>query len=267
MVSYRPNVLQTDGSPDRSDAAGKASLRAAAIAAATASSWLSRQPVEFRRALLAAAELRRFDRGDRITGLDDEGSDLYFLFEGAVQAAIARADSEVVATHVIFCLEWFGEYGAVSGRYNVAEYRATIPSLVLVVPRTVLKQELSSSVARGAMIELLLDSLRTHVEMAGDLTGLRSEHRVRSKLHALAGGAPVTGSGACVLHLSQDELAEISCVSRSVVSKVMSQLTGEGVVQVGYRRIVILNRDALMAGPEAAGRIPSGLHFPRRGGV
>jgi len=260
MVSYRPNALQKDGSPDRSDAAGKASLRAAAIAAATASSWLSRQPVEFRRALLAAAELRRFDRGDRITGLDDEGSDLYFLFEGAVQAAIARADSEVVATHVIFCLEWFGEYGAVSGRHNVAEYRATVSSLVLVVPRAVLMRELQSSVARGAMIDLLLDALKTHVEMSGDLTGLRSEHRVRSKLHALAGGAPADSSGACVLRMSQDELADVACVSRSVVSKVMSQLAGEGIAQVGYRRIVILNRDALMAGSASARRTPSGQH-------
>lgn len=258
MVSYRPNVLQSDGSPDPSDAKWRASLRTAALAAAAASSWLSRQPDEFRKALLASADLRRFGKGERITGLDDAGSHLYFLFEGAVQAAIARADSEVVATHVIFRLEWFGEYGAVSGRNNVAEYRATIPSLVLVVPRAFLMRELQSSVARGAMIDLLLDALKTHVEMAGDLTGLRSEHRVRSKLHALAGGAPAASSGACVLRMSQDELAEVSCVSRSVVAKVMSQLTGEGIAQVGYRRIVILNRDALMAGAASARRTPSG---------
>ena len=254
MISQRLTPRPRDARPAGSDASERASLRAAGCAAAAESPWLSRQPADFRCALLAHAVLRRFARGNRITGLDDAGSDLYFLFEGAVQAAIARADSEVVATHVIFRSEWFGEYGAVSSRRNIAEYRATMPSLVLVVPRSILMRELGSSAARAAVIDLLLDALKTHVERSGDLTGLRSEHRVRSKLHALAGNAPAGDTGACVLRMSQDELAEVSCVSRSVVSKVVSQLIGKGVLQVGYRRIVILNREGLMAANDSDGR-------------
>lgn len=230
---------------------------AIARSAAAQSPWLARQPAAFRNALLKESVLRRVGRGERVAGLEETGSDLHFLLEGSVQASMARADSEVVATNMVSRLEWFGAYGALGDRGNILEYRATTPSVLLVVPRPVLQRALGP-LAHGPAIDLLLDALKTYVEMAGGLTGLRSEDRVRSKLHALAGGAVAAADGSCVLHMSQDDLADVSCVSRSVVSKVVGQLAGDGILAVGYRRIVILKRDSLMAPPEAGRSVALG---------
>lgn len=247
----------------RSAASRRATGRAGAIAAAASSAWLSRQSASVRATLLAQAVARSFARGECIAGLDEQGSELFFLAQGSVQAAIARADGEVVVTHVISPGEWFGEYGVASKRGNITEYRATTPSVLLAIPRAALGR-LHEAAAQGAIIDLLLDALKTYVEMAGGLTGLRAEQRVRSKLHALAGGAPANPDGTAVLRISQDDLADVSCVSRSVVSKVIAQLTSDGVVQVGYRRIVIIDRDGLML-PSDNGKLVRTLRSVMRG--
>lgn len=163
-----------------------------------------------------------------------------------MQVSIARADLEVVPTHVISPLEWFGEHGAVSGGANIAEYRACMPCGVLVVPRAALQAVAAAGAAhQAALTDLLSDTLRAYLELAGGMTGLRSEERVRFKLHSLTSAAD--RGAPCVLRISQDELAAVSCVSRSVVWKVITQLIEDGVVKTGYRRLIISDRERLIA--------------------
>ena len=217
-----------------------------ALAAACSSSWLSGLTLEFRERILHQSRLITFAKGQRIIRLDERGSDLYFLFEGAVQVLVPRANLEVVPTHVLCPLQWFGEYGVLTGCENVAEYRARVPSTALVVTQSRLLGAKSDPCFQKAVVELLAGALRGYLELSGGLAGLKGEQRVRSKFHTLSGSRRgVTDSRSNVI-ISQDELAAVSCVSRTVVSKVLAQLEAAGIISCGYRCIVIIDRDKLL---------------------
>jgi CRP-like cAMP-binding protein len=217
-----------------------------ALASACSSSWLSAQTPEFRERILRQSKLIKFSKDQRIIRLDERGSDLYFLLEGAVQVLVPRANLEVIPTHVLCPLQWFGEYGALTGCENVAEYRARVPSTALVVTQSRLLGANSDPCFQKAVVELLAGALRDYLELSGGLAGLKGEHRVRSKLHTLSGSARAVMEGRRKVIISQDELAAVSCVSRTVVSKVLAQLETAGIISCGYRCIAIIDRDKLL---------------------
>ena len=189
----------------------------------------------------------KFSKDQRIIRLDERGSDLYFLLEGAVQVLVPRANLEVIPTHVLAPLEWFGEYGALTGNENVAEYRARVPSSALVVAQSGLLAARSDPAFHGAVVELLAGALRGYLELSAGLAGLKGEQRVRSKLHTLSGSACAISDGARKVIVTQDELAAVSCVSRSVVSKVLSQLENEGIISCVCKCIAVVQRGMLLA--------------------
>jgi CRP-like cAMP-binding protein len=219
---------------------------ASVLAAARSSAWLSRQEPELRERVLCNSRIIRFSRDERIIRLDEEGSNLYFLLEGAVQVLVPRGNLEVVQAHVVSPFEWFGEYGALTGRNNIAEYRARMPSSALVVLRSRLAALEGDLDFRRAATDLIADAFKHYLELSAGFGGLKGDERVRLKLHALAGAPRSAESRERKIVVSQDELAAMSCVSRSVVSKVLSQLSNEGTIITEYRGVVVLHRENLL---------------------
>lgn len=254
--------LPCDAEPRRTDVAvprgsvtvigASGNLLATARSLARQSAWLMRQPMAFRDDLVARAVVSRFSRGEMIIGLEDTGGSLCFLVSGAVQVSVPRADLEVVPVHVISPLEWFGEYGVATGAGSLAEFKAQTPCVVLTIPRG----EFLVAVAKrtefsAAVTDLLAQAVRSSFEIAAGLSGLGPDARVRSKLHTLCGSGRCDGEGRSVIAITQEELAAVACVSRSVVWKVLSQLSQKGAITLGYRRIVVINRDTLLEAEDA----------------
>lgn len=219
---------------------------ASVLAAARESAWLSQQEPAFRERVLLNCRIIRFSRNEHIIRSDEKGSNLYFLFEGAVQVLVPRANLEVIPSHVLSPFEWFGAYGALTGRDNIAEYRARISSSALVVLRSRLLALQEDPEYRRAATDLLADSVKHCLELSAGCVGLNGEERVRSKLYALSAAPWPVRSKERKIVISQDELATMSCVSRSVVSKVLSQLSSEGIITTGYRGMVVLHRENLL---------------------
>ena len=219
---------------------------ASVLAAAHNSAWLSHQDPMFREKLLRNAKLVKFSKNERIIRLDEKGSNLYFLFEGAIQVLTSRANLEVILSDVVSPLEWFGEYGAFTERNNIMEYRARTASVALVVLRSRLIALGEDSCFRRAAIDILANSVKRCLELSAGLAGLDGEERVRSKLHALTGTSyDATYKGLRIV-ISHEELASISCVSRTVVANVLSRLSNDNIIATGYRSIVVLQRERLL---------------------
>ena len=240
--------------------AGKLAPRATldaeeAMAAARRSPWLSCQPRGFTDALLARASLHRFTRNQIIIGLEEADTSLHFLLQGAVEVAVPRLTLELFPVHIIAGGQWFGEHGAVTGRPSFAEYRARTLSSTLAIPRAALAElETDHPDGRAALVELLSFTIRTQMEMAGDLAGLDAENRVRSKLltlSAVSGMRP--GEDEVSVPISQEDLAVVSCVSRPTVCKILRKLEEAGTIRLGYRRIEILRRGDLLSALRSRG--------------
>lgn len=238
---------------------GKLAPRAApdleeAVAAARRSPWLSDQPRGFGDALLARACLQRFAKNQIIIGLEED-TGLHFLLLGAVEVAVPRLTLELFPVHIIAGGQWFGEHGAVTGKPSFAEYRARTLSSTLTIPRAAIAElEAHHPGGRAAFVELLSFTIRTQMEMAGDLSGLDAENRVRSKLLTLSAAAGMRAAGDGVsVPISQEDLAVVSCVSRPTVCKVLRKLEDAGTIRLGYRRIEILRRGELLSALRSRG--------------
>ncbi len=220
-----------------------------ALAAARQSSWLAAQPAGFGDALLKHASLRRFDKNQIISGIEDEGSSLYFLLQGAVEMLVPRSGVDIHPVHIVSRLEWFGEYGAITGRSNFAEYRArTAGSALAISHASLLVLKANEPGFHDAIIALLSTVIRTHLERAAALAGNDAGNRIRGRLFHMAGAAKqMAGQEGIVVPLSQEEIAIVTAVSRATVSKVLKQLEDEGIIRLGYRKITVLKREELIA--------------------
>lgn len=256
--SANGRVLLTPAAWDAAMQAGSLPLKAAptleqAREAARASPWLCAQPSHVQEALLCDAALQTFEKHQKIINFDDDGSDLYFLLQGSVEVGMARprAGAQLFPVHIVAALNWFGEHGAVTGKASFAEYRARSPCSALVIARAAL-QALAAREAsfQQVLLELLSGAIRNYLELAGDMSGLDVESRVRCKLFALSGSArPAADGNGVDIPMSHEELAIVACVSRASACSVLSSLQNAGVVKLGYRRITVLRRDELVATP------------------
>jgi CRP-like cAMP-binding protein len=219
--------------------------------AARASAWLFPQPGHIQEALLGESTLQKFDKNQKIINFEDQGSNLYFLVQGSVEVGMARprAGGRLFPVHIVTSLNWFGEHGAVTGKASFAEFRARSACSALVIDRAALQALAAQDASiQQVLLELLSGAIRSYLELAGDVSGLDVEDRVRSKLFALSASAPPATDGKGVdIPMSREELAIVASVSRASACNVLSSLQDAGVVKLGYRRITVLRRDELLA--------------------
>ena len=70
----------------------------------------------------------------------------------------------------------------------------------------------------------------------------------RSLLQAMSGiGEPFGAGGAVAVRLSQSDIADMLGNARPVVNRVLRQMERDGVIELGYQRVVILQPEALRA--------------------
>ena len=246
------NTAPAAGSPGtcRSPAFSRAQLAFSdAIAAAKKSTWLSAQPVELQQDLLCSAAIQKFTKGQQIIEFDESGSALFFLLKGTVEVSVPKDTLELHPIHLLPSLHWFGEHSVVRGKRSYAEYSARNAVSVIAIPRTALNRlESTSAYYRAAAMELLLQVSRNYLELAGDFIGHNLEDRVRARLYTLSAfGATSPAAKRVVLPICQEELAVLCCVSRGTVCKILRQLEQAGIIEVGYGKIVVGRRGALLA--------------------
>ena len=220
-----------------------------ALVIARGSAWLAVQPAAFVEKLLTNALLRQYRRGQVIIRLDQKDQGLHFLLEGAADVWVPRLTGELIPVHLVSPLGWFGEYAALTGKTGFAEYCARVETTALVIPRSaIVALELENPIYRDVFLELLAHSVRSLLWMSGDLAGLDPVKRVISKLLTLAGA---NGSDnerrECVINMSQAELSVACCVSRPTMNLILGKLEKMELVKPGYRRIVVLERQGLLA--------------------
>jgi len=217
------------------------------LGAARRSKWLSRQPASLQDQLLGRATIQRFSKDQTLIAPGEVGTPLYFVIHGAVTVSVLQAGPALAPVHIIPAMQWFGEQSALTDSPSGGEFRAKVRTTVLVVSRGALLSLREDVPAfTSAALDLFSTNMWSYLELAGDLTGLGADDRVRAKLLTLSTHYAARGDdGPVSVLVSQEELALSSCVSRATVAKVLSQLARRRIVGIGYRKIDILDPSAL----------------------
>ncbi|MEY8842651.1 Crp/Fnr family transcriptional regulator [Cribrihabitans sp. XS_ASV171] len=209
--------------------------------------WLSRQPGAFRKALLEVAELRRVPAGGTIMVLDDPPGTLDCVVDGFVDVLSAPGPFPARLAYLARAGWWFGDVAAVSRTTRRADLTARTDVWLLHLPERRLNHLMAADGENWRRLaELTVAHFDTALQLAGCLAAQDVRQRVAAVICWLSGPNFFSGTVA-ELPLTHEALGEIAGVSRNTAGRVLADLAGLGLIETGYGRLVIADREGLEA--------------------
>lgn len=202
--------------------------------------------------LIGASRRRRYASGEVIVHEGDPADSLHLIRRGHVAITVTTPIGHQLMFTVMGPGEGFGELSLLSGGHRTATARALEPTETLVLNEALLERlrRDDPSVGEAMLRALSVQVLRLSSRLAEHLY-LPVEARIRRRLLDLCDLYEQV-DGRTTIPLSQDELAELSGAARPTVNRVLRQDQDRGVVELGRRRITVLDRDALRRRARAA---------------
>jgi CRP/FNR family transcriptional regulator, global nitrogen regulator len=208
---------------------------------------------DFERAGLRVVE-RRFEPKDTIFTPGDPDDQLYFLLSGAVRLYKIYGDYKEATTALLKDSGVFGKLNLVEGRWQDVFAEAVTEARVASVQKAALERVIKSDPEFALrLFSSLSERLRQSDEVIESLLHREVSTRLATLLVNL--GDRFGEDDVIDVRLTHQDLANMIASTREAVSKVMSELQRDGVIETRNRRVAILDRDALSK--RASG--PSGL--------
>lgn len=173
---------------------------------------------------------------------------MFAVAYGVVNLVLRGLEGERRVLRLVNAGQTFGEASALLGRPVDYEALAIRESRLVVLPTAAITEcaERDARLARNLMNLL---AKRT-VELVAELqsaTLQRGQQRLAGYLHGLAADIDPSGPARIELPVSKTLIASRLGVKKETLSRLLRQLSAEGVIQVGRREIAILDRQRLAA--------------------
>jgi CRP-like cAMP-binding protein len=209
--------------------------------------WLSRCNDTFLEALLDAAIFRRAPIGAEFIRAGDQTGGLFAICRGTAEIAFPSGHPDTRAIHLVHAGFWAG-YKGLLGQPRYVTVCARTEVLWALVPQASMERLLAANPAGWRHIAELADELLLVATGAmADLTRQDSRHRAIAALLRLAGcrNEDPPGNPNLEVRLSQSDLAAMSVMSRNTFNAIVGELVEQGLVDLGYRSIRLLDTGAL----------------------
>ena len=208
---------------------------------------------DFERVGLRVVE-RRFAPKDTIFTPGDPDDQLYFLLSGVVRLYKIYGDYKEATTALLKDSGVFGKLSLVEGRWQDVFAEAVTETRVASIQKASLERVIKSDSAFALrLFSSLSERLRQSDEVIESLLHREVSTRLATLLVNL--GERFGEDNLIDVRLTHQDLANMIASTREAVSKVMSELQRDGVIETRNRRIAVLDRGALSK--RASG--PSGL--------
>lgn len=170
----------------------------------------------------------------------DPGDGLYAIRRGQIRIGASDDAGQHMTMSLLGSGDVFGEIALLDGRSRTADAVATEETEMFFVPRReflgMLNRDPSIAIQ---LIELLCERLRNMSERMEEGAFLPAATRLARRLVTL-----VTDYGA-EIHVSQDELAALTGVSRETVNRQLQQWKRVGLLSLGRSRVMIHDVDGV----------------------
>ena len=213
--------------------------------------WLSLAPPPFSRIVLDRCRLKVFKAGATVYSVGDPPGGMFGLLRGNVALSIAPGErGPYVVAHFAKPGAWFGEAAALTEQPRRIGLAVTRDSELLHLPLHAIREIVAADpgawrffgvaavahndVANGAADDLLIrDHVKRSIAVLLRLGGCRQ----RTPPDPL----PIE------VDVSQEDFASLTNLARTTAGKVLRRLEAAGQLEVSYRRVRILEPDALRA--------------------
>lgn len=222
----------------------------------TSTGWLAHCDPALKAAVLRQAIWRTAEPGDAISYVGDEIGGIFGIVEGVAGISVPeRPECSVI--HLLQPGDWHGFHIVVTGKPRITSTFARSKCVYALIPQAGVQRMLKTNPEWWRDFAILCEgTLILALRCATDLMMPDSERRTAAVLLRLAGRWPGRVATTCetVLPITQDELAAIAALSRNTLSKIIGHFRDQGLIDVGYRKIVLhdVARLHAIANPESA---------------
>ncbi len=204
--------------------------------------WFKRQPAHLQEALRAATISVHAEGGRWLYDAGDEAFGLYGVISGSVNIHVQMGNDDYALANIVGPGAIFGYAGRLVGK------RRLVTAVVRDEARLFYVSE-----ARLESIALAHPDLWLHfAELASEqlvaatramVMNARAKPRERVAMY-LRGMMGETGIGDQI-GITQEELAELTGLSRKTVNRVLKELSEKGIIETGYRKILVITGSTL----------------------
>lgn len=210
--------------------------------------WFSHLPVSLQDSLLAAARVRRLSPGQRLFKRGDPPCGLYAVLEGSVRIGAVSEQGKEALLSLVESPHWFGEICLFDGQPRTHDAVGLGHCVLLHIPQTALLTLLDEQPAYWRQLALLMSQkLRLTFINLEQLSLMPAAARLAHRLLMIAEGYGEIDPPRRVLQLPQEQLASMLSLSRQTTNQILNDLQGQGIVNLKYGEIEILDAERLRA--------------------
>ena len=210
--------------------------------------WYSHLPAELQNSLLGMSRVRRLVPGHRLFQRGDPPCGMYAVLEGAVRIGAVNEQGKEALLSVVEAPHWFGEICLFDGQPRTHDAVSVGQCTLLHLPQAPLMAFLQEHpVYWRDIARLMSHKLRLTFINLEHLSLMPAPVRVANRLLMIAEGYGEIEPARRVLQLPQEQLALMLSLSRQTTNQILKDLQAQGLVQLAYGEIEILDIERLRA--------------------
>lgn len=210
--------------------------------------WYSHLPAELQSSLLGMSRVRRLVPGHRLFQRGDPPCGMYAVLEGAVRIGAVNEQGKEALLSVVEAPHWFGEICLFDGQPRTHDAVSVGQCTLLHLPQAPLMAFLQEHpVYWRDIARLMSHKLRLTFINLEHLSLMPAPVRVANRLLMIAEGYGEIEPARRVLQLPQEQLALMLSLSRQTTNQILKDLQAQGIVQLAYGEIEILDIERLRA--------------------
>jgi CRP-like cAMP-binding protein len=205
--------------------------------------WLSATPDWFSAAVLERCSLRHYAAGHTVYMVGDEPDGLYGLVAGSLAIHIAPGETGPNFASLLRPGMWMGQAAVLAERPRLAGLSAPRETWLLYLPSKAIEEIVASRREAWRYFSLLsYEQLELAIGSVDDLMIRDHGKRLTAMLLRLGGcrSPSSLAEGPIVVDVTQDDLSIMANVGRTTASAVLRRFEVEGLLELSYRQIVLL---------------------------
>jgi len=214
----------------------------------SAGDWFGGLPDALQQLIVSRSRVRKFAKGQVISVEDSVPKALYAVLEGHVHIVRETGTGDEGLVHVGEPGFWCGELGVLSRKPTLVTILAHSRVRALVLPKAQFDRIVAGDPRHyQEFAKLVFDRYAALLRVFAEIRELAPESRLRGRLVAMARLRNQDRRDAAPepLSVSQADLARMVGVSRQTLNAILGKLHQEGLIEVGFRRIRVLDEARL----------------------
>lgn len=206
--------------------------------------WLSTRSEKTRALILAKARIRNFSENQPLYSAGDSANGLFGMISGGVRLYVSGRDGDHVIGHRAETGFWVGDLALFADQKRLISVVAACETKTVWIPQAALLElvQLHPDLYRD-FYDLTYRNMELALQLIANLSVPETTRRLVQRFLLQDELLQTPGSW---IAISQDELAEMVAVSLPTLRRILRRLTEAGLVEVGYGKFRVLNREGLM---------------------